>query len=78
MTMGIVEVAALAARVGAGPSVTITSTLRRTSSAASSVQAIEFSLCPSNVNDNVFPLCVPKLAQPLAKRVDTELARGSG
>jgi hypothetical protein len=27
------------------------------------IQAIEFSLCPSNVNDNVFPLCVPKLAQ---------------
>ena len=35
MTMGIVEVASLAARVTVGPVVTMTSTLRRTSSAAS-------------------------------------------
>ena len=35
MTMGIVEVASLAARVAAGPAVTMMSTLRRTSSAAS-------------------------------------------
>ena len=35
ITMGIVSVASLAVRVAAGPAVTMTSTLRRTSSAAS-------------------------------------------
>ena len=44
MTMGIVLVASLAARVSAGPAVTMTSTLRRTSSAARCGKAIGFSL----------------------------------
>ena len=70
MTMGIVTVASLAARVGIGPAVTMTSTLRRTSSAAKRGKAIEFSLCISPLNDNVFPLHVPKLAQTLPECLD--------
>ena len=76
MTMGIVAVASLAARVSVEPAVTMTSTLRRTSSAASVREAIEFSLRRSPLNDNVFPLHVPKLAQPLAECLDA--GRGSG
>ena len=64
MTMGIVEVASLAARVASGPTVTMISTLRRTSSAASS-GADQLSLGISVLDDNVFPLHVPKLAEPL-------------
>ena len=42
MTMGIVEVASLAARVAWGPAVTMMSTLRRTSSAASAGRRSNF------------------------------------
>ena len=78
MTMGIVEVASLAARVTIGPAVTMMSTLRPTSSAASPGSAIEFTLCISPLNDNVFPLHVTKLAQPLPECLDTGRDRGSG
>ena len=44
MTMGIVVVASLTGRVDAGPPVTMTSTLRRTSSAASAVDDLVFPL----------------------------------
>ena len=76
--MGIVIVAFLAARVGIGPAVTMTSTLRRTSSAASAGQAIEFSLCISPLNDNVFPLHVAKLAQTLPECLDAGRVSGKG
>src|SRR6266508_5033346 len=56
MTMGIVEVASLAARVTLGPVETMMSTLRRTSSAASAGEAIELPLCISIFNDDAFAL----------------------
>ena len=49
MTMGIVEVASLAARVVVVPWVTMIFTLRRTSSAASAGEAIKFSLSSIDV-----------------------------
>jgi hypothetical protein len=41
-------------------------------------KAIEFPLCVSILNDNVFPLHVPKLAQSLLERVGASSVRGSG
>ena len=78
MTMGIVEVASLAARVRCGPPVTMTSTLRRTSSAASSGRRSGFSLRRSLLNDNVFPLDVSKLAQTLPECLDAGRDSGKG
>ena len=57
---------------------TMTSTLRRTSSAASVGQAIEFSLRRSPLNDNVFPLDVAELAQTLAECLDAGRVSGKG
>ena len=78
MTMGIVAVASLAARVAVGPAVTMTSTLRRTSSAASAGRRSSFSLCISPLNDNVFPLHVAKLAQTLPECLDAGRVSGRG
>ena len=50
--------------------VTMMSTLRRTSSAASVRERDRFSLRISVLNDNVFPLHVPKLAQTLPECLD--------
>ena len=66
MTIGIVLVASLAARVAVEPAVTMTSTLRRTSSAASE-EPDQLALGISLFDDNVFSLDVPKLAQTLAE-----------
>ena len=71
MTMGIVVVASFAGRVGNGPAVTMMSTLRRTKLGRKRGEAIEFSLSNRAINDNVFPLDVSKLAQPLAECLDT-------
>ena len=70
ITMGIVTAASLAARVSGGPAVTIMSTLRRTSSATERGEAIKFSLCVSILDDNVFPLYVPELAQSCRNALD--------
>ena len=79
MTMGIVLVISFAARVDAAPPPTMTSTLRRTSSAANSNLApIEFSVRKSRLNDNAFPLYIPKLAQTLAECREASLNRGQG
>ena len=55
MTMGIVEVASLAARVAVGPPVTITSTLRRTSSAASAGRRSGFPSARRHSTTSFFP-----------------------
>ena len=66
ITMGIVLVAFLAARIhGPPPATTIISTLRRTNSAASSGRPIALSLRISVLDGNVLSLYVPKLAQSL-------------
>ena len=75
MTIGIVVVASLAARVAVGPPVTMTSTLRRTNSAASSGRRSSFPLCVSILNDNVFPLHIPELAQTLPECLDAGRGR---
>ena len=62
MTMGTVVVAALAARVVPAPAVTMMSTLRRTSSTASAGTRSRLPSSRSVLNDDVFPLHVPKLA----------------
>ena len=64
MTMGIVAVASLAGRVAAGPPETITSTLRRTSSAASAGTRSSF---PSAYRDSMtmfFPSTYPSSRRP--------------
>ena len=78
MTMGIVTVAALAGRVADGPAVTMTSTLRRTSSAASEGRR---SSCPSADRHSmtmVFPLHVPQLAQALPECLGAGRHHGQG
>jgi hypothetical protein len=63
MTMGIVEVACFAARVDVAPGVTITSTLRRTRSAASARYSMEmFSLPRTQARANLAgrPRCGPR------------------
>ena len=62
ITMGIVDVACLAGRVAWGPAVTMMSTLRRTSSAASSGSRSNFPSAHRDSIDNVFPLYVAKVA----------------
>ena len=69
--MGIVLVAFLAAlRRWMLPAATITSTLRRTSSAARVRQPFEFSLRLSIFDGDVFSLHVAKFAQSLPNRLD--------
>ena len=70
MTMGIVVVASLAARVAAGPAETMMSTLRRTSSAARSGSRSNLLSAQSPLYGNVFTLHVAKLAQALQERLD--------
>ena len=78
MTIGIVAVASLAARVYTRPLVTMTPTLRRTSSAASAGRRMEFSLCMAPLDDNVFLFYVTKLAQALPDCLDAGRVSGRG
>src|SRR5262245_32820113 len=64
MTMGIVAVAALAARVGVGPGVTITSTFRRTNSAASAGRRSSFSSAARHSMTMFFPSTYPSSRSP--------------
>ena len=69
MTIGIVVVASLAARVTCGPAVTMTSTLRRTSSdSASAGEISNFSIRIAPFKDDAFPLYIAQLAQALPER----------
>ena len=73
--MGIVAVASLAARVSVAPDVTMTSTLRRKSSAARAGARLKF---PSGFGYSMamfFPLDVTQIAQALSE--GDELAEGS-
>ena len=64
MTMGIVTVASLAGRVDAGPAVTMTSTLRRTSSAASSGRRSSFPSAYRHSMTMFFPSTYPSSRSP--------------
>jgi hypothetical protein len=77
MTMGIVVVACLAARVGSTPAATITSTLRRTSSAA---RPGSRSACESAYRHSIARFCPRyiQLAQPLTESLDAGGVGGSG
>ena len=70
MMIGIVLVACLAARVGLSPAVTMQSTLRRTSSVASSGSRSDVPFCRSVLNDDVFTFDVTKLAQSLVEGIE--------
>ena len=76
ITMGIVVVASLAARVAVGPARDDNVYFETHEFGRKRGEAIEFSLCRSPLNDNVFPLHVPKLAQTLPECLDA--GRGSG
>ena len=65
MTMGIVDVASLAARVACRTSRDDDVYLETHQLGRERGEAIEFSLCISILDDNVLPLHVPKLAQTL-------------
>ena len=70
MTMGIVTVASLAGRVDSAPPVTMTSTLRRTSSAASAGRRSSF---PSPYRHSMtifFPSTYPSSRRPCAEGLD--------
>ena len=73
MTMGIVEVASLAARVVSRTSRDDDVYLETHQLGRKRREAIGFSLCISPLNDNVFPLHVPKLAQTLPECLVCEL-----
>ena len=74
--MGIVEVASLAARVAAGPRRDDDVYLETHQLGRERREAIEFSLRISPLNDDVFPLHVPKLAQTLPECLDAGVSRG--
>ena len=78
MTIGIVDVAFLAARVDGGPEVTITSIFRRTSSAARSEKPIRLPFRESRLNDDVFSLSVAKITKTLAECLVAVSNEGSG
>ena len=70
--MGIVLVAFLAARISVfAPATTMTSTLRRTSSAASSGQPIELPLRISELEGDVLSFHVAKVTQSLPNSFGT-------
>src|SRR5206468_798424 len=74
MTMGIVAVASLAARVGDGPEMTITSNLRRTSSAASAGRRSGFPSAYRYSMTMFFPSTYPRSRRPwrnASRRVGT-------
>src|SRR5215470_15805138 len=64
MTMGIVVVACLAERVGCGPAVTMTSTLRRTSSPASEGRRSDFPSANRHSMKMFFPSIYPSSRSP--------------
>ena len=70
MTMGIVLVACLAARIAGVVARTSTSTLSCTSSATSPGMRSRFALSVAILNLDVFPLDVTEIAQPLAECLD--------
>ena len=67
MTMGIVAVASLAARISPDPTATMTSTLMRTNSAAMTLLALAICSPDAPVNDDVFAFDVTQVAQTLAE-----------
>jgi len=69
ITMGMVVVAFFAANAGGVPETTIRSTLRRTTSAANSGQALWRSLGESVLDGDILSLDPSKLEQFLAERV---------
>ena len=78
MTMGIVAVASLAARVAVGTTRDDDVYLETHQFGRERGEAIEFPLCISILNDNVFPLHVPKLAQTLPECLDAGRDSGRG
>ena len=78
MTMGIVTVASLAARVSCRTTRDDDVYLETHELGRERREAIEFSLCISPLNDNVFPLDVPKLAQTLPECLDAGRDSGRG
>ena len=75
--MGIVVVASLAARVGWRTGGDDDIHLETHELGRKRGEAIEFSLCIAILNDNIFPLHVAKLAQPLPQRLDAVRDSGS-
>ena len=73
MTIGMVLVACLAAEARNGPGDTMTSTLSRTSSAASAGSRSAVTFRPAVLDDEVLPLDLAQLAETLSERLD---ARG--
>ena len=67
MTMGIVALASLAARIAAEPAANDDVYLETHQFGCKGGKAIKFSFRISRFNDNVFPLHIAKLAQPLAE-----------
>ena len=69
MTIGMVTVACLAARVTVAPVVMITSTLSCTSSVATAARRSSRPFCRSLLKNYVFPFHITKLAQTLPERL---------
>ena len=78
MTIGIVEVASLAARVDCRTSRDDDVYLETHEFGRKLRQAIGFSLCRSPLDDNVFPLHVSQLAQTLPECLDAGRDSGRG
>ena len=78
MTMGIVAVASLAATGCCRTSRDDDVYLETHQLGRERGEAIEFSLCRSPLNDNVFSLHVPKLAQTLPECLDAGRDSGRG
>ena len=70
MTMGIVLVACLAARIAGGDVATRTSTLSCTSSATKAWDTVRLSLNVAILNQDVFSLDITEIAQPLPECLD--------
>src|SRR5215813_14100483 len=78
MTMGIVEVASLAARVTVGPPCDDHVYLETDQVGSKLGQSVGFSLRRPPINDNVFSLHIAKLAQTVPERLDTGCISGKG
>ena len=76
--MGIVVVASLAARVDTRTTRDDDVYLETHELGRERRKAIEFSLCKSPLNDNVFPLHISKLAQTLPECLDAGRDSGKG
>src|SRR5262245_33250489 len=78
MTMGIVTVASLAARVDGGPFATMMSTFESHEFGRERGETVEFSLRVSILNDDISPLHVAKLAEALPECLDAVRDTGKG